>query len=67
MKNLHTTLVGRFVTLTDDTTNRPYLIVAIWLGTSCDTPSVALEACNQFGKSIGGPIVTAPLTDLSIQ
>jgi hypothetical protein len=68
MKNLHTSLLGRIVTLTDDTTNRPYVIVAVWLTDGAHTtPSIALESVNQFGKSVGGPIVTCFLTDASLR
>ena len=67
MKTLHTSLLGRTVNLTGDTTNRPYSVVAVWLPEGDKTPSVCLEAANQFGKSIGGQLVTASLTDIGTQ
>lgn len=66
MKNLQTNLLGRSVNLTGDTTNRLYSVVAIWLADGDKTPSVAIEQVNTFGRPIGGPIVTAHLTDLFI-
>ena len=67
MKNLHTSLLGRIVTLTGDTSNKPYGIVAIWLVDGSHMPSVALEPMNLFGKSTGGSVVTAHLTDVSFR
>jgi len=67
MKKLQTSLLGRIVTLSGDTTNRPYVIVAIWLADGTNMPSVALESVNQFGKSIGGPIATCCLTYVVFQ
>jgi len=67
MKNLQSNLLGRLVTVTDDTANRPYSIVAIWLPDGQKTPFVALEPVNQFGKSTGGALVTADLTQITIR
>jgi hypothetical protein len=62
VKNLFTSLLGRFVTLTSDTTNRPYVIVAIWLE---EFPVVALEALNSFHRPVGGPLVIVDLGQCS--
>jgi len=68
MKNkLQSNLIGRFITLTDDTSNKSYCIVAVWLPDADRTPSIALESVNAFGRSIGGPIIISYLDAITFQ